>query len=280
MRSPMDAARWLKTFRALGARAGRIAVPLAGTGAGRRPLGKGASGDTTVVLDRKLEELVVSAARRAGNVRLLSEELGERDFGSPEATLIVDPLDGSTNAVNGIGLYAVSYALAPVGPTLGNVTLGYVRNLVSGEEYWAARGKGAFRNGRRIRAQKGPGLCVILLEMSPEPLNSVDRARPLLAEADKVRCLGSMALDLCYVASGAASAVVDVRGALGRPLDASAGKLILEEAGGAMTDAGGRSVDGIAIGLDRRLDSVASANPAVHEKVLALLRTGGLPCGK
>lgn len=276
----MDTAGWLNAFRSLGARAQRIARPLAGTPAGRRELGRGASGDTTVVLDQKLEELVVSAARRAGNVRLLSEELGERDFGTPRCTLIVDPLDGSTNAVNGIGLYAVSYALAPLRPTLGNVLVGYVRNLVSGEEYWAVRGKGAFRNGRRLRAQKGPGLGVLLLELAPGQLRAVDSARKLLREADKVRCLGSMALDLCYVASGAASAAVDVRGGLGRPLDSSAGKLILEEAGGTLTDERGRPLDGAVIDLSGRMDSVGSANPAVHKKVLGLLRSGGLPCGK
>jgi myo-inositol-1(or 4)-monophosphatase len=276
----MEIEGWLKVFRALGARAQRVARPLAGTAAGRRPLGRGASGDTTVVLDKRLEDLVVGSARRAGDVRLLSEELGVRDFGTPRHTLIADPLDGSTNAVAGIGLYAVSYALAPPEPTLGNVELGYVRNLVSGEEYWAVKGKGAFRNGRRIRAQKGHGLRLLLLEMSPGPLNEVDRARRAMAEADKVRCLGSMALDLCLVASGAASAVVDVRGGLGRPLDSSAGKLILEEAGGILTDAGGRSLEGMKIDLDGRTDLLASANPVVHRKVLRLLRAGGPGCGR
>jgi myo-inositol-1(or 4)-monophosphatase len=173
----MENAQWLKAFRALGARAQRVARPLAGTAAGRRPLGRGASGDTTVVLDRELEDLVLKKARRMGGLRLISEELGTRDFGRPEVSLIADPLDGSTNAMAGIGLYAVSYALAPPEPTLGNVSVGYVRNLVSGEEYWAVKGKGAFRNGRRIQAQKGSVLGMLLLEMSPGPLKEVDRAR-------------------------------------------------------------------------------------------------------
>jgi len=276
----MEIAGWLKQFRSLGAKAQRAARPLAGTATGRRSLGRGASGDTTVVLDKRLEDLVVAAARRAGDVRLLSEELGVRDFGKPKCTLVVDPLDGSTNATAGIGLYAVSYALAPPEPTLGNVRLGYVRNLVSGDEYWAVRGKGAFRNGRRMRAQEGSALGMLLLELSPGPLRAVDSARRALDRAGKVRCLGSMALDLCYVASGAASAVVDVRGGLGRPLDSSAGKLILEEAGGMMTDAGGRSLEGMKIDLDGHTDTVASGNGAVHRKVLLLLRKGGLPCGK
>jgi len=276
----MEIATWLKLLRSLGAQAQKIASPLAGTAAGRRPLGKGASGDTTVVLDKKLEDLVVAAARRAGDVRLLSEELGVRDFGKPKCTLVVDPLDGSTNAMAGIGLYAASYALAPPEPTLGNVRLGYVRNLVSGDEYWAVKGKGAFRNGRRMRSQRGLSLGILLLEMSPLPLVEADRSRRLMDESDKVRCLGSMALDLCYVASGAASAVVDVRGGLGRPLDSSAGKLILEEAGGMLTDSCGRSLDGMAIDLDGHTDSIASANLSMHKKVLGLLQGGGPACGK
>jgi myo-inositol-1(or 4)-monophosphatase len=73
---------------------------------------------------------------------------------------------------------------------------------------------------------------------------------------------------------------VDVRGGLGRPLDSSAGKLILEEAGGIISDAEGRSLDGMKIDLDGRTDSVASANPSMHQKVLRLLRAGGPACGK
>ena len=276
----MEIADWLKAFRALGAQAQMIARPLAGTPAGRRSLGKGAFGDNTVVLDKRLEDLVLKKVRKIGNLRLISEELGVLDIGRPKISLIVDPLDGSTNAIAGIGLYAVSYALGPPEPTLGNVRLGYVRNLVSGEEYWAVKGKGAFRNGRRMRAQEGSALGMLLVELSPGTLQAVESARRALGEAGKVRCLGSMALDLCYVASGAASAVVDVRGGLGRPLDSSAGKLILEEAGGKMTDAGGRSLEGMMIDLDGRTDSVASANRAVHQKVLGLLRAGGSACGK
>jgi myo-inositol-1(or 4)-monophosphatase len=276
----MKLADWLGTFRSLGAGAEFAARSLAGTARGRTSLGKGAAGDTTILLDRKLEDLVVAAARKAGNVRLLSEELGLRDFGRPRATLVADPLDGSANAGAGIGPYAVSYAIAPLEPTLGNVRAGYIRNLVSGEEYWAVRGRGAFRNGRRIRTQKGAGLGLLLVELSPSPLRAVDSARSAFAEADKVRCLGSMALDLCYVASGAASAALDLRGNLGRPLDSSAGKLILEEAGGMFTDGGGDPLDRMPIDLTGRADIIACANGAVRDRVLALTSSGGWPCGK
>jgi len=256
----MGESGWLSTFRRMGKRAERLARPLAGTARGRRPLGRGAAGDTTIYLDRALERIVVDEARKHGNVQLISEELGVRDFGKPEAALVVDPLDGSANAEFGIGFYAVSYALGPPEPTLGDIQLGYVRNLVSGEEYWAVKGKGAFRNGRRIWAQKDAGLRMLLLEMSPGPVRAFENARAIVEGAKKVRCLGSMALDMCLVASGAASALVDLRGGFARPLDISAGKLILEEAGGVVTDGEGNAVDALPIDMDTRTDILAAAN--------------------
>lgn len=266
----MELARWLETFRRTGRRAERIARPLAGTARGRMALGRGASGDTTVYMDRVLEDLVIRAARKAGNVRLISEELGVRDFGRPMASLVADPLDGSINAKNGIGLYAVSYAIGPPEPTLGSIRLGYIRNLVSGEEYWAVRGKGAFRNGRRIRTAAGSELGLLLLEVSPAPVRAMEASRRILDAAGKVRCLGSMAIDLCYVASGAASALVDLRGGMARTLDLSAGMLILGEAGGIATDGAGRSIVGLPVDLATRTDLLASANGPMHRRLLGL----------
>jgi fructose-1,6-bisphosphatase/inositol monophosphatase family enzyme len=216
--------------------------------------------------------MVVREAERAGNVRLISEEMGIHDFGRPQAALVVDPLDGSANAEKGIGFYAVSYALGPPEPTLGGISLGYVRNIVSGEEYWAVKGKGAFRNGRRIHSQQDGGLRLLLLELSPGPVRAFERARNMTEKAEKVRCLGSMALDMCYVASGAASALVDLRDGLARPLDICAGKLILEEAGGIAADGRGLTIDGLPVNLVTRTDMVASANQRVHRRLLGLRR--------
>jgi len=266
----METARWLATFKNMGRKASALVLPLAGTARGRRELGRGAAGDTTLYMDRVLEKMVVREAERAGNVRLISEELGIHDFGRPKVAIVVDPLDGSANAESGIGFYAVSYALGPPEPTLGDIRLGYVRNLVSGEEYWAVKGKGAFRNGRRISSRKDGSLRLLLLEMSPGPVRAFENARGMVERASKIRCLGSMALDLCYVASGSASALADLRGGLGRPLDISAGKLILEEAGGVVTDADGAALDGLPIDMATRTDMLASANGRMHRQVLKL----------
>ena len=268
----MELARWLDTFRKMGRRAEALARPLAGTARGRRPLGRGAAGDTTLYIDRVLEKMVVREAERAGNVRLISEEMGMRDFGQPEASLVVDPIDGSANAEGGIGFYAVSYALGPPEPTLGDIRLGYVRNIVSGEEYWAVKGKGAFRNGRKMTSREDGGLRLLLLELSPGPVRAFERAKKIVEKAEKVRCLGSMALDMCYVASGGASALVDLREGLARPLDISAGKLILEEAGGVTSDGRGLTIDELPVDLETRTDMLASANRRIHQRLLRLRR--------
>lgn len=266
----MGTAGWLGAFMRIGKRAGDIARPLAGTARGRRELGRGAAGDTTIFMDRTLENIVVREAERAGNIRLISEELGVRDFGTPEAALVVDPLDGSANAEFGIGFYAVSYALGPPEPRLGDIEIGYVRNLVSGDEYWALKGKGAFRNGKRIRTQKGFGLRMLLMEMSPGPVRAFDNARRIVEKAGKVRCMGSLALDMCLVASGAASALVDLRGGMVRPLDISAGKLIVEEAGGAVAEGKGSTVDGLLIDPLTRTDILAAANGRLLRRLLKM----------
>jgi len=266
----MGEAGWLDTFRSMGKRAGELARPLAGTARGRRELGRGAAGDMTIFMDRALEDMVVREAERAGNIRLISEELGVKDFGTPKAALVVDPLDGSANAEFGIGFYAVSYALGPPEPRLGNIEIGYVRNLVSGDEYWALKGKGAFRNGKRIRTQKDFGLRMLLMEMSPGPVRAFDNARRIVEKAGKVRCMGSLALDMCLVASGAASALVDLRGGMVRPLDISAGKLILEEAGGIVKDGRGRAIDGLTIDPIARTDILAAASGRLLSRLLKM----------
>ncbi|MEM2868936.1 MAG: inositol monophosphatase family protein [Thermoplasmata archaeon] len=264
----MRDAEWLGVFRSLGRRAGRAAGRLYGTKTGRRELGRGAAGDTTVFLDRALEKLVIGTVRRAGNVRLISEEAGVMDFGEPEVCIIADPLDGSVNAKAGVPFFSVSYALAPLEPRMADVRVGYVRNLVSGDEYWAFKGGGAFKNGKRIRASNQSTIELLLMELSPGHRKALRVSRGLLEQTARVRCLGSVALDFCLVASGVASALVDFRGGLLRTLDQCAGKLILEEAGGLVTDESGGTIDHLSVDLTTRTDIIAAANRRVLDRVV------------
>jgi myo-inositol-1(or 4)-monophosphatase len=96
----------------------------------------------------------------------------------------------------------------------------------------------------------------------------VERTRNIYKNVRRVRLLGSVALELCYVASGKLDALVDIRGAL-RVTDVAAGQLILKEAGGLVTDRKGNSLT-LPDNVISRIEMVAS-NGHVHEKLLKLL---------
>src|SRR5512139_3821656 len=118
------------------------------------PLGKGAGGDKTFPVDRWAEDIIIAALEKAQGFgeafTLISEELGIRKFGDGKKVVLVDPIDGSNNAKNGVPFFATSLALLN-GDTLSTLAVGYVINLAAGDEFWAVRGQGAYRNGSRIR---------------------------------------------------------------------------------------------------------------------------------
>ena len=164
----------------------------------------------------------------AAGVGVLSEESGLR-AGDGAGTVIVDPVDGSTNASRGIPHYCISLCvvdgLAPVA--------GLVRHLVSGEEFTAAAGGGAHRNGQPISpsGRTSGERAVIGVSGRPSPELPVWQ----------VRALGSAALDLCAVACGRLDAYVDLDSNHG-VWDYAAGILICDEAGAWTGEAGGREL--------------------------------------
>ena len=128
-------------------------MPRSGTPGGREEVGLGAGGDQTIYLDQLAEGIVVrhlEQAYRSGlRFHLISEELGERDFGGA-GLVLADPLDGSVNAKMGLPYYAVVLAVTE-GDRFRDVRLGYVQNLVTGDEFHAIEGGGAFRNGTPLQ---------------------------------------------------------------------------------------------------------------------------------
>ncbi len=249
--------------------------PVIGTEGGRREISTGAGGDRTVEIDRLAEESAMAAFERVASrdpaFSVLSEEIGHRSFGADFPLVVMDPIDGSLNAKQGVPCYAMMLSLL-VGPTVADVSAGYVMNLVNGEEFSAVKGGGALHRHRPLLPlpRHNPGrLEVVALESSPDSLFA---ATPLLRRAQKLRVLGSMALSIAHAATGSFDVFCSPLRA--RVFDMTASLLVLAEAGGVATDMEGSSLDGLEVGFSVRTTLLAAADPAAHALALDILRGG------
>jgi myo-inositol-1(or 4)-monophosphatase len=233
------------------------------------PVSLGASGDRTHPIDRKAEEIVLGFLESSGlPLQVVSEEMGEVELnGGGKTRVVLDPIDGSKNAITGLPLYSTSIAVSS-GDMVRDLELGYVLNLVSGDEFWAVRGEGSFRNGQRIRAQQDGRIRAVLYE-TQNPGRDLRRILPLLSGADRTRCLGSTALDLCMVASSGASLFVNP--VPSRSFDYAGGLLIALEAGAVATDIEGGPVEETTLDMRRGSSLLVAANREIHEKAVDLL---------
>ncbi len=167
--------------------------------------------------------------------RVLAEEERRAELNGPGVVWIVDPLDGTTNFIHGFPVFAVSVACAAEGRVLAGAVLDPTRE----ELFAAARGRGAMLNGAPIHVSPrrrlaegliGTGFPFRRLHRTEEYLNSF---RAVLADTAGIRRAGSAALDLAAVAAGRFDGFWEE--GLG-PWDMAAGALLIEEAGGVVTD--------------------------------------------
>jgi myo-inositol-1(or 4)-monophosphatase len=231
-------------------------------------LGKGAGGDKTFPIDKKAEDIIISSLEALKEpLTIVSEEIGIKDINGSGKKVLIDPIDGSKNAITGIPFYCSSIAVAD-GNNIGSISMGYVINLLTGDEFWAEKGKGAFFNNERIYTQKDDTFYLIAYE-AQSPKNDIPKIMKLLGEAWRTRCWGAMALDISYLAYGAVS--VFITPSPSRSFDFASGYLLVKEAGGVFTDINGNSIDDSEIGLNRSAPLLASGNMKLHEKALKLL---------
>lgn len=232
------------------------------------PLGIGAGGDKTFRVDRKAEEIVLAGLSSLKEpLTIISEELGIQDLNGGGMRVVIDPVDGSKNAISGIPVYCTSIAISS-GEKLSGVTLSYVIDLVSGDEFWAEKGSGAYLNGQRLHAQRDNELYLAAYE-AQSPARDIPSIMPLLSQARRTRCLGSTALDLAYLASGSVS--VFVCPSPSRSFDFAGGWLLVREAGGIITNTEGEDIGSTLLGLKRSSPLLAAGNRELHLKALALL---------
>jgi myo-inositol-1(or 4)-monophosphatase len=207
--------------------------------------------------EQVIREILLGAFPTYG---MLAEEGGTL-VGEEDARWIVDPLDGTTNYAHGLPFFCVSVALE----RCGRVVLGVVHDPMHEETFVAERGGGATLNGEPIKVSDTEELIRALIATGfpydraemPEALELFGR---FAATTQGMRRLGSAALDLCYVASGRLDGYYE-RGIWA--WDIAAGNLILEEAGGKVTNYRGGILD-----LEGR--EIVASNGALHPAMTEL----------
>jgi myo-inositol-1(or 4)-monophosphatase len=262
---------WEKLLLGTTERVRRRVSPLARRGGRGRSVGVGAAGDTTIYADKVAEEELLKALRM--RARVLSEEAGSLGDPGLQTLAIVDPLDGSSNFEHGIPFYCTSVAIAE-GSSMEDISVGVVRDLVSGDVYSAVRGSGARKNGKRIHTGRTGDLsdAVIGVDLSRGEREGAQRLAPLIGAARRQVHFGANALELCYMAEGRTDAFVDLRGRI-RITDLAAAFLISKEAGATISQADGGRLDPV-FDLSHRLSFVASSNLGLHKQILELVGKG------
>jgi myo-inositol-1(or 4)-monophosphatase len=225
-------------------------------------------GNFVTAADHRSEETIFRELSKARpGYGFLMEERGH--VAGPDKThrWIVDPLDGTTNFLHGIPLFAVAIALERD----GDIVCALTYSPVLDELYTAERGQGAFLNNRRLRvaARKALADCVISIGIPhkgrPDHARFSSESKALMAQAGGLRRTGSAAIDLAWVASGRFDGYVEHHI---KPWDMAAGALLVREAGGFVTDAdGGQRM--------YETGSIVAGNQTVQKALVALLAESG-----
>lgn len=229
----------------------------------------------TLAIEEKFKNNLVSEVDRNAEIILvegLSKLIKQAGFLTEEQTVeqtkqewlwVIDPLDGTTNFLRGVPAYAVSVALMQN----DSVMLGLVYDCVLNHFYTAIKGKGAFKNEVPIEVNKN-ALYEQSFIATGFPYYDFSKADAYLKVFEHImhntlgmRRLGSAALDLCHVATGMYDAYFEYSL---HPYDVAAGALIVQEAGGVVSDFSGK---------DNYIfnQQIIAGNKAIHAKVLALI---------
>lgn len=193
---------------------------------------------------------------------ILAEETPMLEGSSPYRW-IIDPLDGTTNYAHGYPFFCTSIALE----LEGKIVLGAIYDFLLDELFTAQQGKGAFLNGERISVSETAWLTEALLctgfpyDLRESTVNNLNHFNNFIMEARAIRRDGSAALDLCYVAMGRFDGFWELKL---NPWDVAAGKLLVEEAGGVVTDFSGGP-------LDIYGNETLASNGRIHEEMIGVL---------
>jgi myo-inositol-1(or 4)-monophosphatase len=235
----------------------------------------------TLVIDHKGEVDLVTDADRAAEKAIVDVLRGtfprheilaeEADYGDNHSSYrwIIDPLDGTTNFAHGFPWFAISIALA----INGEIVLGVVFQPYNKEMFVAEKGKGATLNGTRIHVSRVAALDQALIatgfpyDRKQSPVNNLDHFSNFQQAAQACRLAGAASLDLANTAAGRLDGYWEMKL---KPWDMAAGKLLVEEAGGRISDFTGAP-------LDLYGQECLASNGLLHQTMQDVLQKGRRP---
>lgn len=220
--------------------------------------------DFVTEVDQQAERIIIETIRKTyPNHAILAEESGSLE--GNEITWIIDPLDGTTNFIHGFPHFAVSIAIKEK----NRIEHGLIYDPLRHEVFTTTRGAGAQLNNRRIRVSSRSNLQGSLIGTGL-PVRHPEQIAPcmkllesLIPQVAGIRRAGSAALDLAYVAAGRLDGYWEFNLA---PWDIAAGALMVQEAGGLVTDS---------LGGDDYVDSgnIITGNPKIFKQLLQAIHS-------
>jgi len=216
-------------------------------------------------IDKKSEKHILDfISKKYPTHSLLTEESGEFDKKS-EYVWVIDPLDGTSNFAHGFPIFSVSIGVQKEGKTIAGV----VYDVMKDEVYSSELGSGAYCNGKKLHVNNNDVLRRSFLvtgfpyNIDENPFHAVEIFTTMLKHSRAIRRLGSAAIDFCYVAKGVFDGFWEVHL---HPWDIAAGKLIVEEAGGLLTDFHGNEISIFS-------KQILASNGKMHEQLKDVILT-------
>lgn len=223
-------------------------------------------GDINLVteVDKISEEIITSKIKTLfPDHDILGEEFTDINSGS-DFRWIIDPLDGTTNYAHGFPFFCVSLALEKE----NTVIIGIVYDPMLDEMFVAEKGTGAFLNDREIHVSNTHSIIKSLLatgfpyDIRKDSDNNLNHFNAMILRAQAIRRAGSAALDLAYVAAGRFDGYWELKL---NPWDIAAGWLLVEEAGGLVTDINGGE-------YYLEASSILASNGRIHAEMIDVLK--------
>ena len=261
---------------------------LLGTSEGASKISLGAGGDISRKIDIVAETAVINTIKsnnispviigeECGIVNLSNSSSSSSSNNNNKGFVIMDAVDGTTNAIRGIPFSCCSLAFANEFK-LSSVTDAVVLDLFTGDIYSSSKQKGSFFNNKKISVRNEKDFSSITsledfksmdvligTNVSGVPPNILDEISKVISFSSHIRHFGANALELCYFARGFMDAYIDIRGKI-RSTDMAAAYLIAKEAGGKLYSSNGQELDS-ELGLKNKLSFYAVSNKKLFDLI-------------